>query len=118
MGSAALVAVEAGVIERCNGAVVELVPCTDAIKGKGADPVSHGCCMALSELLLSPECLCYAATTAQGFDMKQILGLPAACKYHVPPHQSCEGQSLCALPFSSLPPSCLSFTTVALVCTR
>ena len=85
--------VEAGVIERCNGAVVELVPCEDSIRGKDAVPVTHGCCMALSELLLTPECLCYCATTAQGFDMKQILGLPAACKYHVKPHQTCEGLS-------------------------
>lgn len=91
VGAAMTATVEAGVIERCNGAVLELVPCSDSIKGPGADPVSHGCCMALSELLLSPECLCYAATISQGFDMKQILGLPAACKFHVKPHQACEG---------------------------
>jgi hypothetical protein len=83
--------VEAGVIERCNGAIVELVPCEDSIRGTDSVPVTHGCCMALSELLLSPECLCYAATTAQGFDMKQILGLPADCKFHIKPHQTCEG---------------------------
>ncbi|KAG0591938.1 hypothetical protein KC19_1G213200 [Ceratodon purpureus] len=103
VGAAVTMTVEAGVIERCNGAVVELVPCEDSINGKNAIPVTHGCCMALSELLLSPECLCYAATTApQGFDMKQILGLPAACKYHVKSHQTCEG---IPIPSYSKPPS-------------
>jgi len=105
VGAAVTTTVEAGVIERCNGAVVELVPCADSIKGKGADPVSHACCMALSELLLSPECLCYAATTAQGFDMKQILGLPAACKYHVKPHQTCEGSTTQSFFFFLIPHS-------------
>lgn len=107
VGAAMTATVEAGVIERCNGAVLELVPCSDSIKGPGADPVSHGCCMALSELLLSPECLCYAATISQGFDMKQILGLPAACKFHVKPHQACEG-SMCSLSFPIIAAFCFN----------
>lgn len=84
--------VEAGMLEHCNGALVELIPCSDSLSGKEAAPVNGPCCMAVSELMLTPECLCYAASTAQGFDMKEILGLPRACRLHVKHAPTCEGR--------------------------
>lgn len=54
-----IVMVEVGVIERCNGVVLEFVLCFDLIKGLGVDFVFYGCCMVLSEFLFLLECLCY-----------------------------------------------------------
>lgn len=92
VGVAMTFTVEAGMLEHCNGALVELIPCSDSLSGKEAAPVNGPCCMAVSELMLTPECLCYAASTAQGFDMKEILGLPRACRLHVKHAPTCEGR--------------------------
>lgn len=100
MGVAMTFTVEAGMLEHCNGALVELIPCSDSLSGKGAAPVNGPCCMAVSELMLTPECLCYAASTAQGFDMKEILGLPRACRLHVKHAPTCEGRVCCLRKFT------------------
>jgi len=90
---------EASVGVVCNAALLELVPCSDSImSGKqgvgsvGAPPPDPRCCKAMEELMLTPKCLCFAAGTADGFDEREVLDLPAACNLNVQPGQFCNGK--------------------------
>ncbi|KAH9573314.1 hypothetical protein CY35_02G200100 [Sphagnum magellanicum] len=92
-------ALEASVGVVCNAALLELVPCSDSImSGKqgvgsvGAPPPDPRCCKAMEELMLTPKCLCFAAGTADGFDEREVLDLPAACNLNVQPGQFCNGK--------------------------
>ncbi|KAH8972496.1 hypothetical protein BDL97_02G200100 [Sphagnum fallax] len=92
---------EASVGVVCNAALLELVPCSDSImSGKqgvgsvGAPPPDPRCCKAMEELMLTPKCLCFAASTADGFDEREVLDLPAACNLNVQPGQFCNGISI------------------------
>ncbi|KAH8957260.1 hypothetical protein BDL97_07G083100 [Sphagnum fallax] len=77
---------------KCDASVLELVPCSDSLSGKRAVArPDHRCCVALKELMLTPECLCFAASTAHGFNKKQVLSLPSACHIRIKPGQTCDG---------------------------
>lgn len=78
---------------KCDASVLELVPCSDSLSGKRAVArPDHRCCVALKELMLTPECLCFAASTAHGFNKKQVLSLPSACNIRIKPGQTCDGK--------------------------